>query len=76
MLQYRGGYHAGPYCEGARELIGLKKVDAQEDARRRFQRGKFGKTIPGSRSAFPSARDGCGPDREHAIQHVVPDEGL
>ena len=76
MLHHRGGYHARSCCEGARGLIGSKKLDAQVDARRGVQRDRFAKTTPGSRSAFPFARDGYCPHREHAIQHVASDEGM
>ena len=76
MLHHRGAYHAGPYCEGARGLIGSKQLDAQADARRSLQRGRFAKTTPGTRSAFPLARDGCCLHREHAIQYVASDETL
>ena len=76
MLHHRGGYHAGPYCEGARGVIGSKKMDDQAGARRSLQRGRFAKTTPGTRSASPLARDGCCPHREYAIQYVAPDESL
>ena len=76
MLHHRGGYHAGPYCKGARGLIGSKKIDAQADARRSLQRSRFAKITSGTRSAFSFARDGCYPHREHAIQYVAYDESL
>ena len=76
MLHHRGGYNAGPYCEGARGLIGSKTLDAQADARRSLRRGRFAKTTPETRSTYPLARDGCCPHREHAIQYVASDEGL
>ena len=76
MLHNRGGYHAGLYYEGARGLIGLKKMDAQADPRLSLRGDRFVKTTPGSNSTFPFARDGCGPHREHAIQRVAPDEDL
>ena len=76
MLNHQGGYHAGSYCEVARGLIGAKKTDAQADARRSLQRGRFANTTSGSKRAFPLAHGGCGPHREHAIQDVAPDEGL
>ena len=76
MLHHRGAYHAGPYCEGARGLIGSKKMDAQADARRSLQRSRFAKITSGTRSAFSFARDGCYPHREHAIQYVAYDESL
>ena len=40
------------------------------------QRGGFAKTNLGSMSAFPIARDGRCPHREHTVQHVSPDESL
>ena len=76
MLHHRGGYYAGPYCERVRGLIGWKELDAQADARRSLQRGRFAKTTPGSRNVFSFVRDGCCSHREYAIQHVAPDEGL
>ena len=76
MLQYRGGYHTGPYCEGARGLIGSIKLDAHADARRRLQGSRFTKITPGTRSVFPLARDGCCPHREHAIQYFASNERL
>ena len=69
----RGG-HAGPYCEGARGLIGSKKMDAQADARRSLQSGRFVKTIPESRNSFPFSRYGCCSHREHVIQYAASDK--
>ena len=62
MPHHPGGYHAGPYCERARGLIGSQKLDAQADARRTLRRGRFAKTTPEI--------------EEHAIQYVASDEGL
>ena len=69
MLRYRGRYHEGLYCEGTRELIGAKQLDAQVDAHQILQRDRLVKTTPGSRGAFPFARDGCGPDRESMLSN-------
>ena len=76
MLHYRGGYDPDLYYKGARGLIGSKKLDAQADARRDLQRGRLAKTTPETSGAIPLARNGCHPHREHAIEHVEPDNSL
>ena len=41
----------------------------------KFAEGQIRHTPIGSRGTFSFARDGCGPHREHAIQHLAPEEG-
>ena len=69
MLHNRGGYHADPYCEGARGLIISKEIDVQADARPHLQRDRF----QGRNSARTRRMP---PQREHAIQYVASDKRL
>ena len=76
MLYNRRKNYAGLHCEGTSRFIVAEKMDAQADAGRGQQRGRFAKTTSGTRAAGPLARRRGGAYQKHTIQHVTSDEGL
>ena len=76
MLPDQRRNYASPHCEGTRPFIVAENVEAQADAGRGPQRGKFPKTTPGTRAAGPLARRRSGVHQTYTIQHVTSDEGL
>ena len=76
MLHDRRGNDIGPNGKGTSRVIVAEKLDAQTDASRGPQRGRFAVTSPRARVAGPLARRRSSAYRKHTIQHVTSDEGL
>ena len=75
MLNDRRRNYASLHCEGTRRFIVSEKLNAQADAGRGPQRGRFNKTTPGTKAAGPLVRRRSGAYQKHTI-HVTSDEGL
>ena len=56
MLHDRRRNYAGPHCDGTRRLIVTEKLDAQADAGRGRQRGRFTNPTPGTKDTGPLTR--------------------